>query len=108
MEEEQCPCDDCDATCDYWDSKYCCRRCQWLHGEVEPAPTLYRVTTWFTYQLPNGLRGKTSYKGLMSWDMTGYGDYVLTVSMRNTLACLALQGTYPTTITAVSKEEYEK
>ena len=45
MEEEQCPCDDCDATCDYWDSKYCCRRCQWLHGEVEPAPTLYRVTT---------------------------------------------------------------
>lgn len=21
---------DCDATCDYWDSKYCCRRCQWL------------------------------------------------------------------------------
>lgn len=61
-----------------------------------------------TYQLPNGLRGKTSYKGLMSWDMTGYGDYVLTVSMRNALACLALQGTYPTTITAVSKEEYEK
>ena len=40
--------------------------------------------------------------------MTGYGDYVLTVSMRNALACLALQGTYPTTITAVSKEEYEK
>ena len=76
--------------------------------EIEPAPTLYRVTTWFTYQLPNGLRGKTSYKGLMSWDMTGYGDYVLTVSMRNALACLALQGTYPTTITAVSKEEYEK
>lgn len=76
--------------------------------EIEPAPTLYRVTTWFTYQLPNGLRGKTSYKGLMSWDMTGYGDYVLTVSMRNVLACLALQGTYPTTITAVSKEEYEK
>ena len=36
MEEEQCPCDDCDDTCDYWDSKYCCRRCQWLHGEVEP------------------------------------------------------------------------
>lgn len=22
MEEEQCPCDDCDDTCDYWDSKY--------------------------------------------------------------------------------------
>ena len=21
MEEEQCPCDDCDAACDYWDSK---------------------------------------------------------------------------------------
>lgn len=21
---------------DYWDSKYCCRRCQRLHGEVEP------------------------------------------------------------------------
>ena len=28
MEEEQCPCDDCDATCDYWDSKYCCTYCQ--------------------------------------------------------------------------------
>jgi len=36
MEEEQCPCDDCDATCDYWDSKYCCIYCRWQHGDIEP------------------------------------------------------------------------
>lgn len=22
--------------CDYWDSKYCCKYCRWLHGEVTP------------------------------------------------------------------------
>ena len=37
MEEEQkCPCDDCDATCDYWDSKYCCTYCRWQYGDIEP------------------------------------------------------------------------
>lgn len=36
MEEEQCPCNDCGANCDYWDSQYCCKYCRWLHGEVEP------------------------------------------------------------------------
>ena len=34
--EEQCPCDDCDATCDYWDSKYCCIYCRWQYGDIEP------------------------------------------------------------------------
>lgn len=34
--EEQCPCDDCDATCDYWDSKYCCTYCRWQYGDIEP------------------------------------------------------------------------
>ena len=34
MEEEQCPCDDCDATCDYWDSKYCCTYCRWQYGDI--------------------------------------------------------------------------
>nr|DAF66535.1 MAG TPA: Eclosion hormone [Caudoviricetes sp.] len=37
MEEEQCPCNDCFLNdCDYWDSRYCCRYCRWLHGEVTP------------------------------------------------------------------------
>ena len=36
MEEEQCPCDDCDATCAYWDSKYCCTYCRWQYGDIEP------------------------------------------------------------------------
>lgn len=34
---EQCPCNDCFFNdCDYWDSKYCCKYCRWLHGEVTP------------------------------------------------------------------------
>lgn len=37
MEEEQCPCNDCFFNdCDYWDSKYCCKYCRWLHGEATP------------------------------------------------------------------------
>lgn len=36
MEEEQCPCDDCNTTCDYWDSKYCCTFCRWQYGDIEP------------------------------------------------------------------------
>lgn len=36
MEEEQCPCDDCGANCDYWDSKYCCIYCRWQYGDIEP------------------------------------------------------------------------
>lgn len=37
VEEEQCPCNDCFFNdCDYWDSRYCCRYCRWLHGEVTP------------------------------------------------------------------------
>ena len=41
MEEEQCPCDDCGANCDYWDSKYCCI------GSMETLNlTVRTVTQW--------------------------------------------------------------
>ena len=35
-DDEPCPCDDCEMSCDMWDSRYCCSYCQWFHGDSEP------------------------------------------------------------------------
>ena len=36
IDDEPCPCDDCDMNCDQWDSRYCCDYCRWLSGDLEP------------------------------------------------------------------------
>lgn len=33
---DDCPCDDCNRSCDGWEMHFCCTYCEWFYGDDEP------------------------------------------------------------------------